>query len=102
METTDPPLYRVPDDIAWIDGTEIGLGEELYLARLPTGETLLLKDTARMVWHQAVSDPQVGERVAELVGRSPAEIHGEIDGFVQRLIDAGLLATRKPMPRKRS
>ncbi|WP_353081804.1 hypothetical protein [Tessaracoccus lapidicaptus] len=40
VEQASQPRCRVPADIAWVDGTEIGLGEELYLARLPSGRTV--------------------------------------------------------------
>lgn len=91
METPQAPRYRVPDDIAWIDGTEIGLGEELYLTRLPIGHTVRLKDTARMVWHHAVTVHAATESVAQLVGRPPSEIEAEIKIFLGRLVASRLL-----------
>lgn len=91
METADAPRYRVPDDIASVDGTEIGLGEELYLTRLPSGETVQLVGSGRMIWLAAVhtSDP-IGE-VAALVDRPRLELVGFVRGFTSSLEQGGWL-----------
>lgn len=91
MESLDAPRYRVPDDIAWIDGTEIGMGEELYLTRLPRGQTVLLKQTARMVWHYAVTAEALTESVAQRVGLPPKEVEAEVQGFLDQLMASGLV-----------
>lgn len=92
MENPDAPLYRVPDDIAWIDGSEVGLGEQLYLTRLPSGETILLEGTARMIWHAAVTVPDSVEQVAVLVAREIGEIESEVARFRDELLVDGFLA----------
>lgn len=91
MESASAPRYRVPSDIAWIDGTEVGLGEDLYLTRLPGGATVQLKDTARMIWHAAMSSGDPTEQVASLVGRQPAEVAAEVNTFIDDLLGAALL-----------
>ncbi|MHA6509039.1 hypothetical protein [Tessaracoccus sp. Y1736] len=94
METPDAPLYRVPDDIAWIDGTEIGLGEELYLTRLPSGETIQLKGPGRMIWLSATHDIDPIGAVAALVGRPRQELVPLIRGFMSSLKQDAWLANR--------
>lgn len=39
-------LYVVPDNVAWIDGTDIDTGEELYLTTVPDGQSVLLTGSA--------------------------------------------------------
>lgn len=92
METPDAPRYRVPDDIAWIDGTEIGMGEELYLSRLPSGDTVQLTGTARMMWHAALEGGDVPGQVGALTGVSPADISRQVTDFLDELAVQGFLA----------
>jgi len=62
--------YRVPDTIAWVDGTDFDLDADLYLTKLPSGNTVLLKDTARLIWLVAIEGGG-GER-----GRKPGGASG--------------------------
>ena len=93
------PAYRVPDNIAWVDGADFGMAEELYLTVVPDGRTVLLKDSARLIWLVAADggDDVVAE-VAELVGRPPAEIEGDVHQFLADLTGRGLLATAPSGP----
>ncbi|MGD8214495.1 hypothetical protein [Aestuariimicrobium sp. Y1814] len=86
-----PAIYRVPDNVAWIDGTEVGTNEELYLTVVPQGNTVLLTGTARMIWLVAAGGGDVVAGVADLVGRAPAEIADEINRFLSDLVGRGLL-----------
>lgn len=83
--------YRVPDDIAWVDGTEFVLGEELYPTRLPSGDTIVLTGTARMIWHAAGAETDVSRNVAALVVLPPGEVAAQCDAFCQELVRASLL-----------
>ena len=42
--------YRVPDAVAWIDAAEFRDEDDLYLATLPGGTTVLLQGPARLIW----------------------------------------------------
>lgn len=86
METPDAPRYRVPDDIAWIDGTEIGMGEELYTTRLPSGDTVQLTGTARMVWHAALKGGDIVRQVSTLTSVAPADVSRQVTDFLDELV----------------
>ena len=91
--------YRVPDNVAWVDGPDFGVAEELYLTVVPEGRTVLLKGTARLIWLVAIGG-DVASEVARLVGRPPADIKEDVLAFLQDLTGAGLLAnpTEAPSP----
>lgn len=93
MNEQPAPRYRVPDNIAWVDGADFDMTEELYLTVVPEGRTVLLKDAARLIWLVAIEggDDVVAE-VAELVGRPVAEIEQEVRQFLESLTGRGLLA----------
>lgn len=86
------PAYRVPDNLAWIDGADFDLPDELYLTVVPDGRTVLLKGTARLIWLVAKDGGDVLAEVAELVGRPPAEIAGDVETFLADLTSRSLLA----------
>ena len=89
------PAYRVPDNIAWVDGADFGLAEELYLTVVPDGRTVMLKDSARLIWLVAADGGEdVVAEVADIVGRPPAEIEGDVHRFVADLRGRGLLVER--------
>lgn len=71
-----------------------GLAEGLYFTVIPDGRTVLLKDTARLIWHVAAdgSDDIVRD-VAELVGVPAAEVSGVIIAFLEDLAARGLLVS---------
>lgn len=87
------PAYRVPTSVAWVDGPDFGLAEELYLTIIPAGRTVLLKDTARLIWLVAAEGGDVVAEVAELVGRPPAEIVADVRAFLADMTTRGLLET---------
>ena len=83
--------FRVPDDIAWIDGTDVGVDEELYLTKVPGGQTVLLAGTARLIWLVAADGREVLSGVAEIVGVEPAQIEDDVTRFLADLVSRGLL-----------
>ena len=85
------PGYRVPNNIAWVDGVDFGIAEELYLTLVPDGRTVMLKDTGRIIWLVATESANVVEKVANLVGLPIAEIDEEVNTFLADLMDRGLL-----------
>lgn len=88
---TGPVTYRVPDDVAWIDGADIGMDEELYLTKLPDGQTVLLRESARLIWLVAAEGRAVLPAVAELAGAEPSAIEDDVTGFLDELASRGLL-----------
>jgi len=88
------PAYRVPDNIAWIDGADFGMAEELYLTVVPDGRTVLLKDAARLIWLVAAEGGgDVVAEVADRAGRPSADIDGDVRAFLADLTCRGLLAS---------
>jgi len=92
------PGYRVPNNIAWVDGVDFGIAEELYLTVVPDGRTVMLKDTGRMIWLVATESGNVVEKVASLVGLPAAEIDEDVNTFLADLIDRGLLVRTEADP----
>ncbi len=91
------PAYLVPGNVAWVDGEDFGMAEELYLTIVPDGRTVLLKDTARLIWHVAADGAvNVADEVAELVSMPVSEIEADVASFLEDLTARGLL-----MPRER-
>ena len=90
------PAYRVPDNVAWVDGADFGLAEELYLTVVPDGRTVMLKDSARLIWLVAADGGEdVVAEVADIVGRPPAEIEGDVQQFLADVRARGLLVERE-------
>jgi hypothetical protein len=90
------PAYLVPGNVAWVDGEDFGMAEELYLTIVPDGRTVLLKDTARLIWHVAADGAvNVAEEVAELVSMPVSEIDADVTGFLEDLTARGLLTPRE-------
>ena len=96
MNEQPAPRYRVPDNIAWVDGADFDMAEELYLTVVPEGRTVLLKDTARLIWLVAADGGEdVVAEVADIVGRPPAEIEGDVQQFLADVRARGLLVERE-------
>jgi len=91
MPDQAPPEFAVPDNIAWVDGADVGLADELYLTVVPDGHTVLLKDTARLIWHVAAEGGNVLEDVAKLVSMPSDAIADDVNSFLTDLVARGLL-----------
>ncbi len=83
-------------DIAWVDGADFEMAEELYLTVVPDGRAVLLKDTARLIWLAARAGGDVVAQVAAWCGVSPADIGQDVSEFLQQLVERGLLERRPP------
>lgn len=84
-------VYAVPDDLAWIDGTDVDADGELYLTKVPDGRTVLLTGSARLIWLVAAEGQAVLPAVADLAGAEPSAIRGDVDRFLGDLLSRGLL-----------
>ncbi|MDO5737280.1 MAG: PqqD family peptide modification chaperone, partial [Propionibacteriaceae bacterium] len=87
--------HTIPDDIAWVDVAELVGTDELCLSRLPSGETVLLRGTARLIWLVAVEGNDVATVVADLVGEAPEEIAVHVGEFLKELTERGLLTLQQ-------
>ena len=91
LDEPNRPTYRIPHDIAWVDGADFEMAEELYLTVVPDGRAVLLKDTARLIWLAARAGGDVVAQVAAWCGVSPADIGQDVSEFLQQLVERGLL-----------
>ena len=68
-------------------------GEVVYAAALPDGPILVLDGGAAAIWVAACDGPRdsIAERVAASTGAALADVHAEVDAFVDELVSRGLL-----------
>lgn len=92
MDPNASPRFDVPADVAWVDGAEFGHAEELYLTRLPSGDTVHLAGTARMIWIAAIDEADPAGAVGRLVGRERAEVECAVNQFIETMLRARWLA----------
>lgn len=85
-------VFRVPERLAWVDTAEISGGDDLCLTHLPSGDTVVLSGTARLIWLVAVNGgSDVVAEVAELVQEAPDAIASEVTRFLAELVERGLI-----------
>lgn len=85
--------YRVPERLAWVI-PERRDDEPLvvYLMPLPDGPPLVLRESAGLIWALAADgEADVPAAVAELVGRTLAEVGPTTEAFLADLVARGLL-----------
>jgi len=65
----------------------------VYVARLPEGPIVVLRDVAALIWDAAQDGDResIADRVALRVARPVAEIEPDVSSFVAGLIAGGLL-----------
>lgn len=83
---------------AFTRGANIGViddGDAIYVAPLPDGPILVLRDVSAMVWREVVAGGvnQMVAGVAKATGASSAEIEPELLAFVDDLCARGLLVS---------
>lgn len=91
-----PRTYKVPDNIAWVDGVDLGMADELYLTVVPSGGTVMLKNTARLIWLAAMRGSSVIDGVDGIVGLPTTRIAGQVAEFLSELASNGLLRAPEP------
>jgi hypothetical protein len=65
-----------------------------YLARLPDGPIVVLRDTALTIWREAVNrtgQGSVAERVASTYGVSPDDVEADVEACIADLVENGVL-----------
>lgn len=83
-----PEMLRRPEDVACSE--EDGVW---YVARVPAGPIHVLRDSAAIIWEEAVNQERAGlpGRVAGHVNCPVAEVRHDVEAFVAQLIEDGLL-----------
>lgn len=83
--------YRVPDNVAHVDGTNLKVDDAVYVTRLPSGHTVRLAGTAGLIWREVVAgrDPLPG--TARALSLPEESVETEVSDFVARLVSQGLL-----------
>lgn len=90
----DCSAYEVPVNLAWVDGSEYGYDGDLYLTKVPDGDTVLLRGSSRLIWLAAVESPDPLAEVAAAAGLPASEIAGDVSSFLAELTGKGLLKMR--------
>jgi hypothetical protein len=81
---------------AWLDLTDRDPGA-LYATALPDGPPVVLRGPAAVIFRAAVGGgtaDEVAARVAVEAGQSPEVILADVLGFLDELIDLGILSRR--------
>jgi hypothetical protein len=90
---------RLPERIAIVEDVAEH-GDVLYVASLPNGPIVVLRDTALMIWQEAVAptsgDRDLADRVADLYGVPVSEIRPAVLACVEDLIARGVLEVGPP------
>jgi len=84
--------YSVPDRVAHVERDADGL-PQVFLMRLPDGPPVALEGTAALIWTCAAAGAgDVAAAVAEQVGESRETIAADVEAYLVRLVELGLLA----------
>jgi hypothetical protein len=84
---------RIPDRVGIVAGTSAD-DDVLYVASLPDGPIVVLRDTALTIWHEAVAptgEQDLVERVAGLYGVPVSEVEAAVGSCVADLVERGIL-----------
>ncbi len=83
---------RVPERVGIVGGAE---GDDaVYVAKLPSGPIVVLRDTALTIWQEAMAPTghqDLAERVAGLYGVPVNQIRGAVHACVLDLVAQGIL-----------
>lgn len=90
--------FRRPALVGLVEGS-LDEEETLYLARLPEGPIVVLRDTALTVWREAVA-PSAGGSLAARVARAydvdVDVVEDAVEACLADLVERGLLETGEP------
>ena len=85
--------YSVPDNVAYVDGSDLAQGEVLYITLLPLGQTVRLEGVGRLIWIIASEGRDVVAEIATLVGEPLDAISVDVSTFLADLVRRQLLTT---------
>ncbi|MBM7502753.1 PqqD family protein [Agromyces aurantiacus] len=82
------PGYRPADAVGVVEHDDV-----LYAATLPHGPIVVLDGVAGLIWVEACDGPaeSLVDRVAGWTGVEPATIRAEVEGFLDDMVERGLL-----------
>jgi hypothetical protein len=65
----------------------------VYVARVPDGPIVVLRDVAALIWEEAqIPDSRsIADRIAERTERAVDEVKDDVAAFLSALVDGGLL-----------
>ncbi len=89
-------VLRVATGLAQLDRDGV-----VYVASLPGGPITVLEGTAASIWVHASGHAraEVVEGLAEELGVEISEIEGDVEAFIDTLLERGLLVEERPNPR---
>lgn len=84
--------YRVADDVAFLVGSDIIVGDTaVYVLRVPDGAPLVLDGSASLIWQAALLEGDTVGLVAAAVEVEPHTIADDVTGFLRHLVAEGYL-----------
>lgn len=92
--TSAGPVYAVADHVGQVDRSEDGESAVCYVAALPEGPPLVLRDSGAEIWwavREGGTLDEITHRVAERVGVPAADIIADVAAFLDDLVARGLL-----------
>ncbi|WP_448006676.1 PqqD family protein [Agromyces bauzanensis] len=84
--------YRPAPGVAVVDDDDV-----VYVANLPEGPIVVLDGVAGVIWSEACDGPRstIAERVAAVTDAAVEDIRGDVESFVDQLVQRGLLVARE-------
>lgn len=84
--------YSVPERVAHVERDADGL-PQVFLMRLPDGPPVALEGTAALIWTFATEgEADVAAAVARALELPREEIADDVEAYLVRLVESGLLA----------
>ena len=96
-------IYRVPRRVAHltdpppVDDDADGISHTVYVRRVPGGPTLVLANSAALIWRLAVAGClDVPAGIAEITGEPIEHVRDAVNAFLDQLVLEGLLQPGQP------
>lgn len=85
------PGYAAPENLAWVDGADHGLADDLFLTTVPDGHTVLLRGSAKLIWLSAIGSPDPVAELCDVTGLGIDELRDDVHAFLTELVEQRLL-----------
>lgn len=90
--------YSIADGVAWVSRQELDSGDlpVAYVASLPHGPAMVLRDSACLVWLLVAEGgtlDDIAHGAADMAELEPAEVIGDVELLLTDLVDAGVVRT---------
>ena len=89
MGISSDTTFKTSENIAWRN-----VNEEVVILHLKSGEYFTLNDVGQLVWLAVADQKNVGEikqKVVDTFDVSPEKASEDIEEFISRMLDEGLL-----------